>query len=259
MPESEFKGGAFEKAQERGQKIKEKLGKIKKKIAVYSGKGGVGKTMVAVNLAAALAKKGFSVGLLDADIDCPNVFRSLGLESKGAEVDENGDFEPEKKFGIKIVSVSPFQKSEEEATVWRGPLIAGALVQLVEHSKFGELDYLVIDLPPGTSDSPLTVMQVLQPDMFVIVTTPQKLAVLDAKRSANMVKRLGMKIAGVVDNMVSEEFGKDSRLTEELGVPLLASIPLKKEIREAADNGIPAVLEDKELALLFSNIVEKII
>src|SRR3989338_4736615 len=178
MPEAEFKGGAFEKAQERGQKIKEKLGKIKKKIAVYSGKGGVGKTMVAVNLAAALAKRGFSVGLLDADIDCPNVFRSLGLETvNGAEVDENGDFEPEKKFGIKIVAVSPFQKSEEEATIWRGPLIAGALVQLIEHAKFGELDYLVIDLPPGTSDSPLTVMQVLQPDLFVIVTTPQKLAV----------------------------------------------------------------------------------
>ncbi len=258
MPGAEFVGGAFERAQERGQRIKQKLAQIKKKIAVYSGKGGVGKTMVAVNLAAALARKGFAVGLLDADIDCPNVSCSLGLEGK-VEVDSAGDFEPQEKFGIKVVSVSPFQRAEEEATVWRGPLIAGALVQLIEHAKFGELDYLIIDLPPGTSDSPLTVMQILQPELFIIVTTPQKLAVLDAKRSANMVKKLGMKVGGIVENMVSEEFGKGSGLAGELGVPLLASIPLKGGIRESTDKGVPAVMDDKEVEELFSKIASALL
>ncbi|MCI0843898.1 MAG: P-loop NTPase, partial [Chloroflexi bacterium] len=150
------------------RQITDRLGKIKTKIGVYSGKGGVGKTTVAVNLAVTLANMGSSVGLLDVDIDCPNVAKVMGITDKPEYVDEQ--IIPTEKYGVKVVSMAFFQENPEEAIIWRGPMIHNAISQFLQQTDWGELDYLVVDLPPGTSDSPLTVMQNLPMDGFVVVS-----------------------------------------------------------------------------------------
>ena len=188
------------------RQITERFSKIKTKIGVYSGKGGVGKTTVAVNLAVTLAKEGAQVGLLDVDIDCPNVVNVLAATEKPDYVD--GQIIPAEKWGVKVVSMAFFQENEEEAIIWRGPMIHNAINQFLQSTQWDELDYLVVDLPPGTSDSPLTVMQSVPMDGFVVVSTPQALAVLDAKRCINMIRKLNLNVLGVVENYTGEVFGQ---------------------------------------------------
>ncbi len=217
-----------QKFQER-KRISESLNSIKHRIGIYSGKGGVGKTTVAVNLAVTLAKNGERVGLFDCDIDCPNVTRVLKISEKPKE--EEGRLLPSSRFGVKVMSMSFFQENEEEAVIWRGPMIHNAINRFLTLTNWGDLDYMIVDLPPGTSDAPLTVMQTLNLDGFVIVTTPQELAALDAKRSINMIRKMNLRIFGIFENMSGGIFGQGGgkEIAEDLNLPLLGSGKMRKD------------------------------
>ncbi len=240
------------KKQEQMNVLSRKLGRIRHKIAVLSGKGGVGKTTVAVNMAALLAKNGHKVGLLDADIDCPNIGKMLGIEETFRM--EEGMLVPVEKYGIKLLSMAFFQ-SDDKPTIWRGPLIHSAIVQLMEKSDLGDLDYLIIDMAPGTHDSTLTVFQFLDVTAAVAVTTPQSLALLDAKKSA-LAARHFQKPVGIVENMEGDMFGSGGgkKLAEELKAPFLGSIPMSKEL--SSGSHIPAVLRNDDMKKAFSEITE---
>ncbi len=229
---------------EQRRAIGRSLGKIKTKIGVYSAKGGVGKTTVAVNLAAYLAEKGYTVGLLDADIDTPNAPEVLGSDAHPEAAD--GRIKPAEAFGVKAVSMSYFQQDPEEAIIWRGPMIHNAINQFLQMTDWGEIDFLVVDMPPGTSDAPLTVMQVLTMDGFVVVTTPQSLAALDAKRSINMIRKLNVEVLGVVENYVGEVFGSGAGrdLANDLSLPFLGEVALRADYR---DDSQPTVLASAEV------------
>ena len=200
----------MKRAFEQKRAIADSFSRIKNKIGVYSGKGGVGKTTVAVNLAVTLAQDGAKTGILDVDIDCPNVVRAMKV-FEPPEVGEDKKLIPSERFGVKVMSMGFFQQNEEEAIIWRGPMIHNAINQLLQSTDWGELDYLLIDLPPGTSDSPLTVMQALTLDGFIVVTSPQELAKIDAMRSINMIKTLKVNVLGVVENFSGEIFGSGAR------------------------------------------------
>ncbi len=235
------------------RQITERFSKIKTKIGVYSGKGGVGKTTVAVNLAVTLAKEGAQVGLLDVDIDCPNVVNVLAATEKPDYVD--GQIIPAEKWGVKVVSMAFFQENEEEAIIWRGPMIHNAINQFLQSTQWDELDYLVVDLPPGTSDSPLTVMQSVPMDGFVVVSTPQALAVLDAKRCINMIRKLNLNVLGVVENYTGEVFGQGGgkELATTVDAPYLGSMALRSSYR---DNTKPTVLADDSVEEEYSLVAE---
>ncbi len=232
--------------------ITENLSRIKRKVAVYSGKGGVGKTTVAVNLAALLADQGNKVGLLDVDIDCPNVTRVLGITEPPDQVD--GKLVPSEAFGVKVVSMAFFQKNEEEAIIWRGPMVHNAINQFLTLTEWGDLDYLVVDLPPGTSDAPLTIMQTLPLEGFVMVTTPQNLATLDAKRSINMVRKLNVEVLGVVENFTGEMFGQGAGegLAREMSIPFLGSFALRANYR---DTSKPTVFTSPEVRAEYEHMI----
>ena len=225
---------------EQKRAISETLSRIGRKIGVYSGKGGVGKTTVAVNLAVTLANDGASVGILDVDIDCPNVIRAMKV-AEAPTVGEDKKMIPPLRFGVKVMSMGFFQQNEEEAIIWRGPMIHNAINQLLQSTDWGELDYLVIDLPPGTSDAPLTVMQALDMDGFVVVTTPQELAKIDAIRSVNMIKKLRIDVLGVVENFSGDIFGSGAgeELADHLEIPFLGRIEMRADYR---DTSRPTVL-----------------
>ena len=233
------------------REISGKLARIKNKIGVYSGKGGVGKTTVAVNLAVTLAQKGNVVGLMDTDIDCPNASRVLGVTDKPTMQD--GLLIPPEKYGVKILSMSFFQENEEEAIIWRGPMVHNAINQFLQTTDWGDLDYLVVDLPPGTSDAPLTVMQVLSLDGFVVVTSPQALAKLDAKRSINMIRKLKVNVLGVVENFSGDMFGSGAgeELAEEMGMAFMGRMDLRPEYR---DTSKPVVLSSPIIASEYESV-----
>jgi len=237
--------------QKRG--ISEALAAIKTKIGVYSGKGGVGKTTVAVNLAVTLAQDGARVGLLDVDIDCPNVVRAMRI-SEPPTVGEDRKMVPSERFGVRVMSMGFFQESEEEAIIWRGPMVHNAINQLLQTTKWGDLDYLVIDLPPGTSDAPLTVMQTLELDGFIVVTTPQELAKIDAMRSINMIRKLNVSVLGVVENFSGNIFGSGAgeELASELGLRFLGKLELRADYR---DTSKPTVLTSKAVLKEYQHIV----
>lgn len=263
------------------QRIDEKQKKWKYKIAVLSGKGGVGKSTVAVNLATALAKKGYFVGILDADIHGPNVAKMLGVDRADvlAEKREDGTFEmlpPTNDFmgqtmPIKIMSMG-FLVPEDQPIIWRGSLVTKAIKQLLGDVKWGELDFMIIDFPPGTGDQILTVTQSIQLDAAIIVTTPQEVALLDTGKAVNMMKRMGVPYIAVVENMSYlicphcgkeiDLFGKGGgrKLAEKEGVEFLGEIPIDLKAREASDNGIPIVLhEDTTAANAFMEIVNRLV
>ena len=263
------------------QRINEKQEKWKYKIAVLSGKGGVGKSTVAVNLAAALAKKGYYVGILDADIHGPNVAKMLGVDRADvlAEKLEDGRFEmlpPMNDFlgqttPIKVMSMG-FLVPEDQPIIWRGALVTKAIKQLLGDVKWGELDFMIIDFPPGTGDEILTVTQTLKLDAAIIVTTPQEVALLDTGKAVNMMKKMEVPYIAVVENMSYlicphcgneiDIFGKGGgrKLAEKEGVDFLGEIPIDLKAREASDAGIPIVLyEDTVAAKAFMEIVDRLL
>ena len=254
-PEQEQRVAAIRQQFQQRRAIGQRLDQIKHKIGVYSAKGGVGKTTVAVNLAVLLAQEGASVGVFDCDIDTPNVTRVLRISEPPTQDGET--FIPSSRFGVKVMSMAFFQQDEEEATIWRGPMIHNAINQFLTMTEWGDLDYMIVDLPPGTSDAPLTVMQTLNLDGFVTVTTPQELAKLDAKRSINMIKRLNLQTFGVVENMSGEIFGRGAGkdLAEEMDLPFLGTLELRADYR---DDKKPAVLMSDAIADEYHEIAEKL-
>ena len=239
---------------EQKRQITDRLSKIKTKIGVYSGKGGVGKTTVAVNLAVTLAAEGAKVGLLDVDIDCPNVVRALNI-SELPLVAEDRRMVPPERFDVKVMSMGFFQENEEEAIIWRGPMVHNAINQFLQSTDWGELDYLIIDLPPGTSDAPLTIMQALDMDGFVVVTTPQQLAMIDAKRSINMIRKLHVNVLGVVENFSGEIFGTGGgeQLAQEMDLNFLGRLEMRTDYR---DTSKPTVLNSNTVLNEFQSIVD---
>jgi len=233
------------------------LAQVANVICIGSGKGGVGKSSVTANLAAALASEGKQVGVLDADVWGYSQPRMLGLGAERPRVNEERKLVPLRAFaGISVMSIGFFVE-QDAAVVWRGPMLHKALQQFLEDVEWGELDYLLIDLPPGTGDVSMTLAQLLPQSKFVIVTTPQPVAQKVARRSAQMAEKLKLEIAGVIENMSSfvtpagERYaifgeGGGQLLAEELEVPLLAQVPLTLPLREQSDSGVPIVFSNPD-------------
>lgn len=221
-----------QRLQEQRARIAANLADVKKTIAVLSGKGGVGKTFVSVHLAKTLVAKGFKVGLLDADIDCPNLFVFLDIHAQ-LEASADGKIIPVEKDGLKVVSMAGLNEpgKEEDARIWRGPLIGKAIADLLEKSAWEELDFLLIDMPPGTSDAALTVMQFLKLDGCIVVGTSSPAAVLDAKKAVLMCKEMQQPVLGLVENMSGTVFGsgKIRELATEMEQSFLGEVPLADE------------------------------
>ena len=254
---------------------KEENPKIEAKhiIAIHSGKGGVGKSTIAANLAVALAQAGYRVGLLDADIHGPSMPKMFHTEDcRPVSVEENGRtlIEPIEQYGVKMLSIG-FFVNPESAVIWRGGMASNAIKQLIEDAHWGELDYFLIYLPPGTSDIHLTLIAELQLTGVIVVTTPQPVALTDARKGVEMFRneKVNVPIIGLIENMAWFTpaelpqnkyyiFGKEGgkRLAEELHVPLLGQIPLVQSIREGGDEGIPVVLQTGHPAAeMFNQIV----
>jgi ATP-binding protein involved in chromosome partitioning len=251
------------------------LGGVKNIIAVVSGKGGVGKSTISANLALALAEGGASVGLMDADIYGPSVPMMFGVRGERPmmkDVNGKGMIVPLQKFGIRLMSIG-LLVDEKNAVVWRGPMASSAIRQFVTDVDWGELDYLIIDMPPGTGDIHLTLMQIVPVTGVVIVTTPQNVALADAKKAIAMFgqAQINVPIIGLVENMAyftPEElpnnkyflFGKEGgkRLAEEYELPFLGQVPLVQSIREGGDQGVPAMVGDDQLSKeAFRNITSQ--
>ncbi len=231
------------------QQIQERLCRINNKIVVLSGKGGVGKSTVAVNLAAALALAGKEVGLLDVDIHGPSIPTMLGLEGETIQGHE-GELFPAEAGNMKVMSLGFFLQSQDDAVIWRGPLKMGAIKQFIKDVAWGFLDYLIIDSPPGTGDEPLSVCQIIgELTGAVIVTTPQKVAAVDVRKSITFCRQLKVPVLGVVENMsgfVCPHCGKSTEIlrsgggalmAKEMEVPFLGSIPIDPQIALACDEG----------------------
>lgn len=251
------------------KRIKENVSKIKHRIAVFSGKGGVGKTTVSVNLAYTLQLQGFSTGILDADITGPNVAKMLGIDSELIMLDSK--MIPFEKYGTKMISIASLIQAGQPV-IWRGPMRSKIINQFLADVEWGELDYLIADLPPGTGDEILTIAQHMKPDCAVIVTTPQEVSVIDAERAINMAKKLEIPFIGVVENMagfvcphcsaVIELFGAGggSSLAEKYDVPFLGSIPIDIDARILGDKGKPIVIDKPkcDVTNAFSSIIKLI-
>lgn len=251
---------AMQRISEQKQRIVQNLVNVKKKIAIISGKGGVGKTFVAVNLAFALAQAGFKVGLLDADIDCPNVHVVLGIKEELQEV--GGKIKPIEKNGVKVVSMAGFAQagSENQPRIWRGPLIGKAIADFLALSDWGALDFLVIDMPPGTSDAALTLMQFLDLDGVVVVATSSPAAVLDAQKAVLMTRELNQPVLGLLENMSGDVFGRGTikTLAHELNVPFLGAVSLQSGVSDCAQNGLVPVLSLDTISEEFQSIVDNV-
>ena len=254
------------------QKLKDRMGRIKHKIAVISGKGGVGKSTVTVNLAVAFAQMGKKVGVLDADIHGPSVPRLFGLEGQQVKTGPPGAFPVEGPLGIKVMSID-FFLPEEAPTIWRGPLKMRAIRQFLVDIVWGDLDFLFIDLPPGTGDEPLSIAQFLpEMDGVVIVTMPTQLSSSVVKKAITFAEKLNMPIIGVVENMSGFvcphcgqkteifESGGGKKMAQEMGVSFLGSIPIDPKVGVDSDSGHPFVLDHKDstAAKAFMEIVSKI-
>jgi ATP-binding protein involved in chromosome partitioning len=250
---------------------------VKNIIAIASGKGGVGKSTVAVNLAIAMAKTGAKVGLIDADIFGPSIPKMFGEETAHPPIEDIEGREmiiPIEKYGVKILSIG-FFSNQETALIWRGPVASNALKQMIIQGLWGELDYILIDLPPGTSDIHLTVVQTLPVTGSVIVTTPQDVALADVIKGVSMFqsKSIDVPVLGIVENMswftpaeLPENkyyiFGKNGgkNLAEKMGIPLLGQIPIVMSIREGGDNGIPVAWEDDStIGNAFTELADNVI
>src|SRR5687768_7419837 len=243
---------------------------VKNIIAVASGKGGVGKSTTAVNLALALAAEGASVGLLDADIYGPSQPMMMGIDGR-PESSDGKTMDPLENYGVQVMSIG-FLVDQDEAMIWRGPMATQALEQLLRQTNWRELDYLVVDLPPGTGDIQLTLSQRVPMTGAVIVTTPQDIALLDAKKGIKMFEKVGVPILGIVENMavhvcsncghVEHIFGAEGgkRLAADYQMDYLGALPLDIRIREQADGGRPTVVSDPdgEVAGLYKDVARRV-
>ncbi|MCD6461259.1 MAG: Mrp/NBP35 family ATP-binding protein [Thermoplasmata archaeon] len=243
-------------------------------IVVMSGKGGVGKSTVSSMLALSLASKGKRVGVLDADFHGPNIPRMLGVEGKRVLADKTGRLLPVEAGDIKVISLALMTDDPDAPVIWRGPLKVQVIKQLLNDVEWGEMDYLVIDLPPGTGDEPLSIaQQIPSADGVVMVTTPQEVALLDVRRALKFTKTLGLNVLGVVENMSGlicphcggeiEVFkkGGGERMAGELGVPFLGSVPLDVEVMRAGDEGrlTEAMKKETPGTVAFARVADVII
>jgi ATP-binding protein involved in chromosome partitioning len=257
------------------QALDARLNKIRRKIAVISGKGGVGKSTVTVNLAMAFAMHGYvnSVGILDADIHGPSVPKMLGLRGQKLQAIPIGIFPVMGPLGIKVVSMDFLLASDDAPVIWRGPLKMKAIKQFLSDITWGELEFLFIDLPPGTGDEPLSIMQLI-PDMdgVIIVTIPSEVSQVVVKKAVSFARQLGVPIIGIIENMsgfVCPKCGTETsifkagggqKIAQDMSVPFLGSIPIDAEICRDSDDGMPFITEhtDSAAAKAFSEIVKKI-
>jgi ATP-binding protein involved in chromosome partitioning len=246
------------------------LPNVKNVVAVASGKGGVGKSTTAVNLALALAAEGASVGILDADIYGPSVPMMMGIDGR-PESDDGKTMEPLENYGVQVMSIG-FLVAQDEAMIWRGPMATQALEQLLRQTNWKDLDYLIVDMPPGTGDIQLTLSQRVPMTGAVVVTTPQDIALLDAKKGIKMFEKVGVPILGIVENMavhvcsncghVEHIFGADGgkKMAADYGMDYLGALPLNMQIRLQADSGKPTVVSDpdSEVAALYKAVARKV-
>jgi ATP-binding protein involved in chromosome partitioning len=253
--------------------LNRKLGRIRHRVAVMSGKGGVGKTTVAVNLAGALSSRGKSVGILDADVHGPNIPKMLGLNGRHAMVGQSGLLPVKSSENIKVMSMAFMLPDEDTPVVWRGPMKHTVFKQFLGEVSWGDLDYLIVDLPPGTGDEPLSIAQLLgKPLWAVVVTTPQDVALLDSRKSVVFGRTLDMNILGIVENMSGltcphcgepiELFkvGGGERSSLDLHVPFLGAIPIDPAVVQGGDAGLPisVISPDSVVAAAFQSLAEKI-
>jgi ATP-binding protein involved in chromosome partitioning len=243
-----------EKEEHEQRRLNQKLSRIRIKILVMSGKGGVGKSTVSVNLAASLALRGYKVGLLDADIHGPDIARMCGIENRPLVTHGDGLDPVEAIKGMKIFSMALLSQDTDKAIVWRGPLKHAAIKQFLGGVNWGDLDYLVVDLPPGTGDEPLSVANLIRNvDGAIIVTTPQGVALLDSRKAVNFGQLLRIPVLGIVENMSGMicphcqgridlfKVGGGERAARELGVPFLGRIPVDPQVVSTCDEGVPLV------------------
>jgi ATP-binding protein involved in chromosome partitioning len=248
---------------------KNKINGVKKIIAVSSGKGGVGKSTIAVNLAIALKNLKYNVGILDADIYGPSVPKMMGISEK-PKSDDGLNLIPIKKFDIQCMSIG-FMISEETPMIWRGPMVASTIKTFVSKVLWDNVDFLIIDMPPGTGDALLTFSQEIDIDGAVIITTPQDIAIIDVKRGIEMFKKTNVKILGIIENMTSFTsddgvehfiFGKDGgkNIANKFNIELLGQIPININLRKNSDEGSPFVdqFKDDKVSKLFLEIANKI-
>jgi len=253
--------------------LKQRMTRIRHKIIVLSGKGGVGKSTVAANLAVALVRAGKKVGLLDVDIHGPSIPRLLGLEGEVPQIQGNAIFPVVVGKGLRVMSIG-FLLHHDDAVIWRGPLKMRAIKQFLEDVEWGELDVLVIDAPPGTGDEPLSVAQLI-PDATgaIVVTTPQELSLIDVRKCISFCRQLNLPVLGVIENMsgfVCPKCGETTNIfktgggksmAKEMGVPFLGRIPIEPEIAEAGDAGKPYVehFDNTPTAKVFAEVINPIL
>jgi len=262
--------------EEQERRIKTRMAKIKHKLAILSGKGGVGKSTIAANLAIAFARKSYRVGILDADIHGPSIPKMLGLrgqELMASRIEGLGIFPVRGPFDIKVVSMDFLLQSDETPVIWRGPAKIGVIRQFLADVVWGDLDFLLVDLPPGTGDEPLSVMQLIPNiDGVLMVTAPSEVSQIVVKRAIGFTKELHVPLIGIIENMsgfvcpkCGAEFdilgtGGGRRISEELNVPFLGRIPIDQNVCEDSDKGTPFVIQHAEslTAKAFMEVVGKI-
>ncbi len=255
-------------------KLIRKLSKIKHTIVVMSGKGGVGKSTVTVNLAVGLAMRGFEVGILDADIHGPNIPKMLKVEDVQLVADDDGIYPAVIPPHLKVMSMAFLSPNRDQPIIWRGPMKMGAIRKFIEDVYWGDLDYLIVDLPPGTGDEPLTIAQLIpNADGSIIVTTPQDVALLDSRKTVIFSEGLHLPVVGIVENMaglICPHCGKEidlfkigggEKAAHDLEVPFLGRIPIDPEVVNTGDDGVPivAAAPSSPAATAFNGIIEKVI
>ncbi len=260
---------------ERMENIKNNLKKIKNKIVIISGKGGVGKTTVAVNLAMSLASLGLRVGILDVDITGPNVIKMLGISSElkpTVDPDEKKFYPILGPLNMKVMSMAFLTLSADEPVIWRGPMKMGAVRQFLGDAIWGDLDYLVCDLPPGTSDETLDILQLIPDENVVVVTTPQEVALMDARKTIKMSQIMERNVLGIIENMSGFKCphcekhidlyppGGAEKAANDFNITLLGKIPFETEISQQGDDGLPFILKypESESTKAFKEIIKKI-